>query len=135
MIREISIELQTKAAYAIYSACMYQPAYPEYIAKISSYLSHPEICCFGAFNDHDLSGILIIQQGEILGIAVRSDMRKNGIGRALIDHAAQRFSTMSAETDGDAVDFYRACGFECTRFERSFPDGISVRYKCIRNNL
>lgn len=135
MIREISTELQTEAAYAIYSACMYKPAYPEYIAKISGFLSDSEVYCLGSFDNNTLTGILIVRSGEILGIAVQKQARRRGIGSSLINHAAQLFSTLSAETDDDAVDFYRACGFECTRFERRFPDGISVRYKCIQNNF
>lgn len=114
---------------------MYKPTYSKYIARIDDFLSDPEARCFGTFDEGSLIGILIVRSGEILGVAVRKDMQRRGIGCSLINHAAQYFSTLSAETDDDSVDFYRACGFECTRFERSFPDGISIRYKCNQNNL
>lgn len=131
MIRRISTELYTEAAYAVYSDCMYKPDYQKYLQHISE----PDILCFGAFHEGELSGILIIKEGEILGIAVHQRVRGHGLGRSLIAHAAQHFSTLSAETDDDSVGFYRSCGFECTRFERVFPDGISVRYKCIRKSF
>ena len=129
------MELRSEAAYAIYASCMYDPTFEKYLLKIEQYLSNPQTRCFGAFASGKLSGILIIQCGKILGIAVEENTRRKGIGRALINHAALYFSTLSAETDDDAVDFYRACGFECTRFERTFPDRISIRYNCIKNKF
>jgi len=124
--------MHSAEAFQIYASCMYCPSAEKYVQTVDGYLSDPETHCFGAFDGSALTGILIVRSGEILGIAVREGSRRKGVGRALIDHAAQQFSTLSAETDGDAVDFYRVCGFECTGFERSFPDGVCVRYQCIK---
>lgn len=130
MIREIQNELRSPIAYEIYAACMYLPTPQKYRALTDEYLSDPDVRCFGAFEDGNLTGILIVRSGEILGIAVHSGKRTQGVGRALIQHALHSFSTLAAETDSEAVDFYRRCGFKCTAFERIFPNGSCIRYKC-----
>lgn len=50
---------------------------------------------------------------EILDIAVKPEYRKHGIGRKLIDFVLTQFpiDTITAETDGEAVEFYKRCGF------------------------
>lgn len=53
---------------------------------------------------------------EILDIAVKPEYRKHGIGRNLIDFIFTQFpvDTITAETDNDAVGFYKKCGFALT---------------------
>ncbi len=131
IIREIRAELRTDAAFEIYAACMYQPAQEKYPARIVEYLADPAVCCFGAFDGDRLTGILIVRAGEILGVAVRKDMRGQGVGRALILHALHLFPTLTAETDEDSVGFYRRCGFVCQAFTRTFPDGTCTRFRCM----
>lgn len=130
MIREIRSELFSDAAYEIYSACMYLPTVQKYRARMEEYLSDPAHRCFGAFCENRLAGILIVREGEILGIAVHPDFRKQGIGRKMIFHALQHFSHLTAETDDDSVGFYRRCGFDCASFKRVYPDGACIRYAC-----
>lgn len=130
MIREIREELRTGAAFAIFSACMYRPTREGYIAMVDEVLADPEALCLGVFHEGELTGVLIATGGEILGAAVREDARGKGVGRALILRAAEAFPTLTAETDGDSVGFYRACGFSCTEFEHAFPDGFCTRYRC-----
>lgn len=109
---------------------MYLPTPEKYASRIEEYLSDPTIRCFGAFDGGHLTGILIIRSGEILGITVRAENRRQGVGRNLILHALHLCPTLTAETDGDSVGFYRRCGFECSAIERIFPDGSCVRYLC-----
>lgn len=130
IIREIRAELRSVAAYEIYSACMYRPSAEAYSALADEFLSDPAVRCFGAFSGGQLTGILIVRGGEILGVAVREDARRQGVGRALILHALRFFPGLTAETDEDSVGFYRRCGFVCTAFERTFPDGCCIRYRC-----
>ena len=51
--------------------------------------------------------------GWILHLAVHPDYRKRGVGRSLISQVMEKLKleTVALETDQDAVDFYRACGF------------------------
>lgn len=110
---------------------MYQPSPEKYAVRIGEYLADPKTRCFGAFDGDRLTGILIVRSGEILGISVRNDLRGHGVGRALILHAHRCFPILTAETDADSADFYRRCGFSCEPFERTFPDGTRVRFRCM----
>lgn len=114
---------------------MYLPTPEKYRRRIDEFLSDSSVHCFGAFEHENLVGILILRNSEILGVAVRKNFRRQGVGRLLIRHAAEAlfFPQITAETDDDSVGFYRACGFECTKFERTYSDGISVRYNCTMN--
>lgn len=53
---------------------------------------------------------------EILDIAVKPEYRKHGIGKSLIDFIFTQFPTdnITAETDDEAVGFYKRCGFTIT---------------------
>lgn len=68
----------------------------------------------------------------ITHIAVISDLRNQGIGRNLIEFIGENlnFQRAEAETDDDALCFYKACGFQVE------PIGINAfgvrRYLCVR---
>lgn len=85
------------------------------------------------FSDTHIIGILLLDGDEIIGISIHPFFRRRKFGRSLILHAAKtlNLSILTTETDEDAIAFYRSCGFECMRFERTFPDGICIRYNCI----
>jgi ribosomal protein S18 acetylase RimI-like enzyme len=67
---------------------------------------------------------------RVRGLAVSSGLRGQGIGRLLIDEARARMPSMTfyAETDADAVDFYRRCGFEVASRGERYP-GVE-RFRC-----
>ncbi|MCL2406841.1 MAG: GNAT family N-acetyltransferase [Defluviitaleaceae bacterium] len=56
---------------------------------------------------------------EILHIAVRADARHRGIGGKIVAALKDMYGmNIEAETDDDAVDFYRKCGFEATPIKK-----------------
>jgi len=65
---------------------------------------------------------------EILDIAVDPDQRRQGLGSLLIERtiARHRPAKVIAETDDDAVGFYRKLGFDCAPFESKWGN---TRYK------
>ena len=68
----------------------------------------------------------------IHNIAVDPNIRKRGIGKAMITAVQQKYKkTIKAETDDDAVGFYQKCGFETEGFMRTYNDGEYKRYKCV----
>jgi ribosomal protein S18 acetylase RimI-like enzyme len=72
--------------------------------------------------------------GRTIGIrpiAVAPAWRNQGLARALIDALAERGDAkrVVAETDDDAVDFYRRCGFS---IEDAQPKFGRARYWCVQ---
>jgi N-acetylglutamate synthase-like GNAT family acetyltransferase len=67
----------------------------------------------------------------IRSIAVVPAWRDRGLGRTLIDALAERARAKQvvAETDDDAVGFYRRCGFAV---EDATPKLGRARYRCVR---
>lgn len=67
---------------------------------------------------------------EIGHIAVADGHRRRGIGRHMVGEVVRRgsFVTLVAETDAEAVDFYRHCGFDVTSLGEKYP-GVE-RFRC-----
>jgi ribosomal protein S18 acetylase RimI-like enzyme len=67
----------------------------------------------------------------INSIAVATDWRDRGLASALIDALVERMGAQRvvAETDDDAVGFYRSCGFI---IEDKAPKSGHRRYWCVR---
>ena len=67
-------------------------------------------------------GIVVLKTengtAEILDIAVNPKYRKKGIGKSLIDFILNQFpvDTITAETDNEAVEFYKRCEFDVIGF-------------------
>jgi ribosomal protein S18 acetylase RimI-like enzyme len=75
---------------------------------------------------------LTAERAAIRHIAVAPEQREHGIGRALLRwlQDAGGFTELEAETDADAVDFYRKYGFNAARFvDPRYPD--AKRWRCI----
>jgi len=73
--------------------------------------------------------LLTLIKIEITNIAVAEHARNRGIGRAMITVLREKHREMiEAETDDDAIDFYRKCGFICTPTMQK--QGVR-RWKCI----
>ena len=69
---------------------------------------------------------------EIVGIAVDLSARGNGIGSYMINQVVNDYSLTSvyAETDNDAVEFYRKNGFDIVEFSEDYGGETVIRYKC-----
>lgn len=67
---------------------------------------------------------------EIMHIAVKADYQKKGVGKQLIDYVnqAERVDQIVAETDYEAVEFYKKLGFKVEEKE-DVVTGF-VRYTC-----
>ena len=67
---------------------------------------------------------------KIKHIAVSPAERGNGLGRKMITFICDKYSVnlISAETDKDAVNFYRNCGFKIISLGEKYP-GVD-RFLC-----
>ena len=140
-------------AYKIYASCMYEPAYEKYLETMKGLLKSPSVEIYVYRTGHYIAGMLVLDgksgvaglnqtdignaskapDAEIIGIAVDPGCRHFGIGRKLIRKVTEsgRFDSLYAQTDDDAVDFYRSCGFAVTAEVKQYPDGEVTRYHCL----
>lgn len=104
----------------------------EKMQKILGGYEEPGHYLVGSFEANRLIGVVGLEiqgkTGIIKHIAVLPTYRLQGIGKALIKHVIDHFflKTLHAETDEDAVDFYRKLKFACQPFEGLY----GKRYQC-----
>lgn len=80
------------------------------------------ICGFRIFRD----------KLEICHIAVSENAHGKGYGNAMIAALRDKYNmSIQAETDDDAVDFYRKCGFEATAINKQYGDNTVRRWICV----
>ena len=72
--------------------------------------------------------VISLIECEIKHIAVSSVQRGKGIGSKMINHITEQYPLISAETDNDAVGFYRDFGFDITSLGEKYP-GVE-RFLC-----
>lgn len=140
-IKELTNVDEVLKAYDIYKHCMYMPTTEKYEKKILSFLQNENIKIFSCFVDNYLKGISVISfferyKSEVLGIAVDSSARNQGIGSYMVTALKNTFNLdlIYAETDDDAVVFYKKNGFNITEFTNNYDGQIVTRYKCELKN-
>ena len=92
---------------------------------------------YGCEGDGVLVGVIGVEPtsgraGEIRHIATAEGHRRLGVGRRMIELAAERHGlvVVEAETDLGAVGFYEACGFEVVSLGELYPG--TERFRCVR---
>ncbi len=99
---------------------VYNPTPERLKHRAEEYAADSNVKAYACKNSEKYIGIVVFvtENGttEILDIAVKPEYRKHGIGRKLIDFIFNRFpvDTIIAETDDEAVEFYKRCGFTIT---------------------
>lgn len=100
------------------------------------YIENPERVLYGYTIEQDLVGCIGIVKGEanrceIKHITVSPVFRGKGIGREMIRYVEEHhaFSSIYAETDQEAVLFYKNIGFHITSLGEKYP-GVE-RFGCL----
>ncbi|MHB1505304.1 MAG: GNAT family N-acetyltransferase [Sulfobacillus sp.] len=95
------------------------------------------VSLYGWTDNGPVTGLIGIRQtapavAEILHVAVAEGHRLQGIGRRMVEAviAHHQLAALTAETDKDAVDFYRRCGFVVTSLGQMYLGG--ERFLCTR---
>jgi len=134
-------ELTTKndmlKTYSIYKHCMFMPTEEKFQKQINEFIKNKSIKSFVATTDEEAKGVIVVDFYEknkiiILGIAVDKSCRHNKIGSFMINKLIKNYELISvyAETDADAVEFYRKNGFNITEFSENYNGETVTRYKC-----
>ncbi len=121
--------------YEIYKDCMFLPSEEKFRKKVDSFLCDDSVKIFACMNHGSIEGIIVLSflaqgQAEIVGIATDSSVRGQGIGSYLIRQARKICPNLSAQTDSDAVGFYRKNGFQITELSEVYDGETVVRYQC-----
>ncbi len=138
MIKNIKDILCTQEIYNIYSACMFNPTFDKFKLKTEQMQNDSSVCVYGYFLNDKIIGVISTQETdktvEIIGIAVDTKERHSGIGTKLIDYLKDKSQKpITAETDIDAVIFYKKCGFDIEEKIVSKSNISYNRYLCTLN--
>ena len=99
---------------------VYNPTPERLKHRAKEYAADSNVKAYACKNSEKYIGIVVfvMENGtaEILDIAVKPEYRKHGIGKSLIDFIFTQFpiDNITAETDDEAVEFYKKCGFALT---------------------
>lgn len=102
---------------------------------LTEYRENPSQPILGADVNGELVGFIGFRpvppdRAVIRHIAVRRDRRRQGIGKQMVLHVCNVYSLqeITAETDRDAIAFYRRVGFRVESFGEKYPG--TVRFLC-----
>ena len=138
MIKNIKDILCIQEIYDIYSACMFEPTFDKFKIKAEQMQNDSSVCVYGYFLNDKIIGVISTQETdktvEIIGIAVDTKERHSGVGTKLIDYVKDKSSKpIIAETDNDAVMFYKKYGFDIEEKIVSKSNTSYSRYVCTLN--
>lgn len=129
--------LQNRALLSILALSVYNPTDERLHNRAEAYMNNPAIAVYAIQEADTYYGIIVLKivdsaKIEILGIAVSTNQQKTGIGSSLINYCIETFyqKEIIAETDDDAVGFYRSFGFEIITLGDKYGAGIT-RYQCV----
>jgi len=119
---------------------MFMPDEEKFNKKAEQFLNDNSVKIFACFSHGKIVGVMVVSfirhnKIEILGIAVDLSARGKGIGSYMINQVVNSYDLLSvyAETDNDAVGFYRNYGFSITEFSETYDAETVIRYKCELN--
>ena len=130
----------SEEAFMIYKQCMWNPTYENYLVKVKKSFEDVHQKIYICSLNGRYVGIItlrITDSGtEITGIAVSNKYKNMGIGSYMIQQVIEKekLHSIFAETDDDAVEFYRKNGFDINKKIKQYPDGNRIRYECILTN-
>ena len=136
-LRELTLKNEILQTYEIYKHCMFMPTEEKFDKKVDLFLNDNSVKIFACFDQGKIIGVMVVsfieqKKIEIIGIAVDVSARGKGIGSYMINQVVNNYGLLSvcAETDNDAVEFYRNNGFSIVEFSETYGAETVVRYKC-----
>jgi N-acetylglutamate synthase-like GNAT family acetyltransferase len=133
---DLASRVDTPAVQALLASCVGRPTQERMRALSERYRSDPTWHLWGVAVEQEAVACLGLeiaapQCAVIRCIAVATAFRRQRVGRRLLNTCVQRFSlqTIEAETDAEAVGFYRHCGFLVTSLGELYP-GVE-RFRCV----
>ena len=125
MFRDIKKEQPDPAIIQLLAACVYENSPERAQSAAEEYRTRHNRDLFGWVENGEIIGmcgfrVYHTDRVVVTHIATRSQDRGRGIGQQIIQALQAEFLLpIHAETDDDAVGFYRKLGFETTAFEKT----------------
>jgi len=135
MLVDIQDKLDNPNVRRILSESMFDKSFKAVDRKTAEFQRRDDWYLYGWSDNNEILGVCLIEVHldgvVIINIAVDPNIRKHGIGKAMITALCQKYIlTIKAETDDDAVEFYRKCGFKTEGFIKEYDNTKWRRYKC-----
>ena len=134
-IADISHGIKNDSTLEILKESMFNPTEEKVIQRANFYENKKGIVSYGYIYDDIILGLIVLDTTSkdeviILDIAVRGDKQKIGIGSTLINYVIHQLKprALVAETDDDAVDFYKKNKFKIVNLGEKYSN--VNRYKC-----
>lgn len=114
---------------------VFNPTPERLLSRVEKYQADDKVKAYTYSENGEYKGIVVFkikeQTAEILDIAVKPEYQGKGIGSRLIDYIFSQFAVnkLTAETDDDAVGFYKKYGFTVTDTKLNHD---TKRYICER---
>lgn len=112
---------------------VFKPTPEKLKVRAEKYFNNPNTYIYACRDGGKYIGIVVLEvvgtNATVLDVAVNENSRNKGIGSALLSFFIENFSveTMTAETDDDAVGFYKKYGFSVTETQTVYD---ARRYVC-----
>lgn len=119
-IIDVKESLCNKSVYSLLAPSVFNPTPERLLTRAEKYQADDKTSVYAYSESGEYKGIIILKiednTAEILDIAVKSEYQGQGIGSMLIDYIFSQFavSKITAETDDDAIGFYKKYGFTVT---------------------
>ena len=137
ILRELTFKNEVLQTYEIYKHCMFMPTEEKFNIKVEQYLNDNSVKIFACFEQDKILGAMVVsfieqRKIEMIGIAVDASVRRKGVASYMINQVVNNYGLLSiyAETDNDAVGFYRNNGFNIVELSETYGNETVIRYKC-----
>ena len=119
-ICDVKEKLSDSAILHLLAPSVFNPTFERLLIRAKKYQADDKSKVYAYSENGEYKGIIVFKTedntAEILDIAVKPEYRKHGIGKSLIDFIFTQFpiDNITAETDDEAVEFYKKCRFTVT---------------------
>ncbi|MBQ8740980.1 MAG: GNAT family N-acetyltransferase [Clostridia bacterium] len=133
-ICDVKENIADSGIFELLAPSVYNPTPERLSGRAKKYQANDKAYIYAYSQNGENLGIVVFEIAEqsatILDIAVKPEQQGKGIGSGLIDFIFNQFdiNTITAETDDDAVRFYKKYGFTIADTITKFDD---KRYICI----
>ncbi len=120
---------------ALLAEAAFPPTADRAAALLAATYTRPRVTLYLAYEAQELVGLIGLHRtardrGEVTHIAVQPGRRRQGVGRSMLLELRHHLGLreLVAETDGEALGFYRRCGFRVRSLGETYP-GVE-RFHC-----